>query len=57
MPRNDKFNIPSFYGALDPTNFIDWLIKMENYFKRYNLEDGYLVELAELKLVDMAKTY
>ena len=57
MCWTDQFNVPSFDGALEPTKFIYWLVDMDDYFKRYELEDDRRVELAKLKLASQAKVY
>ncbi|KAL6313102.1 hypothetical protein AAG906_018817 [Vitis piasezkii] len=52
-----RMEVTNFEGKVDATQFVDWLVVIEEYFNWYDMMDDRRVRFTKMKLVGLAKVW
>ncbi|KAL6313353.1 hypothetical protein AAG906_001063 [Vitis piasezkii] len=57
VTKNVRLEVAEFYGKLNPTAFLDWIMSMEDYFDWYAMPENRKVRLVKAKLKEAARLW
>ena len=57
ITKKVRIEVPDFEGKVDATQFVDWLVAIEEYFDWYDMMDDRRVRFSKMKLVGLAKIW